>query len=175
MSRRPIDARIETGARESEEARYAPPSDFKEAMARWAAGVAIVAVRDPDDARVHATTVNSLAGVSAEPPRITVALGPGAQALPFLDDDAEFAVSVLTRAQKGLASRFTDAFPVGPNPFPSTGAPVVEGAHAHLICRVHRVLPLDGARIVVGAVQSTGTNDAEGPLLYYLRDYHTLE
>lgn len=175
MSRKPIDARIDSGGEEAGGRHHAAPSDFKEAMARWAAGVCVVAVRDPDDDRVHATTVNSLAGISADPPRVAFSLGPGAQVLPFLDEGREFAVNILATSQRRLASRFTDPFPVGPSPFPDVGPPVIDGAHAQLVCRVSGVVEVEQARLVVGMVASTDTDDSEGPLLYYQRGYRTLE
>lgn len=152
-----------------------PADEFREAMARWAAGVTVVAVRDEDDGRVYGTTVSSLASLSAEPPRIFFSLGAGAQVLPFLGEGAVFVVNILGADQRRLAQIFTDPLPVGPSPFPEQGAPVVAGAHAVLVCVVDRLVPVDPGRIVVGRVVDTRTGEPGSPLLRYMREYRTLE
>jgi len=175
MTRRPIDVQIDAGgAGDEDETPGTDPERFKEALARWASGVAVVAVRDPDDGRIYATTVSSLGSVSARPPRIVFSLGPGAQVLPFLKEDRIFVVNILAASQDSLASRFTDSFPVGPSPFPQQGPPVIDGAHAVLACVVDRVVPVDNCRLVVGLVQKTGSANDSSPLLYYDRDYREL-
>ncbi len=175
MSRRPIDAQINPGgAGDDEEIPGTDPERFKEAMARWASGVTVVAVRDPDDDRIYATTVSSLGSLSARPPRIVFSLGPGAQVLPFLKQDRTFVVNILAADQESLASRFTDSFPVGPSPFPDQGSPTIAGAHAVLVCAVDRVVPVDNCRLVVGLVEATRVADDSSPLLYYARDYREL-
>jgi flavin reductase (NADH) len=173
--RRPIDVRIETGA-PAEEGDHpgVAPSEFREAMSRWASGVTVVAVRDPDDDRIYATTVSSFASVSARPPRIVISLGSGAQVLPFIREGGAFVVSVLAQGQEGLATRFADPFPVGPSPFPEEGPPEVSGAHAVLHCSVEEIHPVDGARLVVGLVDGARTGDDSEPLLYYDRGYRSL-
>jgi flavin reductase (DIM6/NTAB) family NADH-FMN oxidoreductase RutF len=149
------------------------PDAFREALSYWASGVTVVSVREADGT-VHATTVTSFASVSATPPRILVSLGPGAQVLPFLEEGARFAVNFLSRHQKALAIRYADAYPVGPSPFPERGDPVVEGALVALVATAVRVIPVNGTRIVIGAVAETLEGDAPGPLLRYRREYHGL-
>lgn len=173
MSRRPVDAGIRSGREEPGEGPGVPPDEFREALARWATGVTVAAVRD--DGRIHATTVSSFAPVSAEPPRIVVSLGAGAQILPFLDQGARFAVTILSEGQRRHASVFADSFPVGPSPFPEAGDPVVEGGHAHVVCRVDEVVPVGSNRLVIGLVVAAGTGPGERPLLYHRRDYRSLE
>lgn len=171
MSRRSIDAGIHS--------RGSSPEDegdrFRDAMARWASGVSLVAVRDPDDGKVYGTTVGSLSSVTAEPPRILFSLGPGAQVLPFLEEGRRFVVNGLSSGQKGLAVRYTDAFPVGPAPFPEEGDPVVHGSHFVLRCTVERVMEVDAARVVLGQVEGADVGDDADPLVYHLRDYRRLE
>lgn len=171
MSRRPIEADVRAGDHD-------PPGSvgeeaFREALSRWASGVTIVAVRD--GGRVHATTVSSFASVSARPPLVLVALGAGAQVLPFLKEGTRYAVSVLTGDQPRLASVFADSFPVGSSPFPAEGPPVVPDAHATLVCSVHAVLPVESARIVVGLVEEARASEPGDPLLHYHREYRELK
>lgn len=171
MKRRPIEADIRAG-RDDDEPAGAREEAFREALSRWATGVTIVAVRD--GGRVHATTVSSFASVSARPPLVLVALGAGAQVLPFLKEGTRFAVSVLAADQRRLASVFADSFPVGPSPFPDEGLPVIPDAHATLVCAVRSILPVESARVVVGLVEEARAGDPGGPLLHYHRGYREL-
>lgn len=201
MNERPIDPEIRPHAgAERDPAEEAadpgvPSEEFRDALSEWATGVTIVAVRDPDDGRVYAATVSSFASVSAEPPRILISLGPGAQPLPFLQESPEekespeedvetlpvpagaarFVVNILSAEQSGLAQRFTDPFPVGRSPFPVEGDPVIEGGQAVLVCRVERVIPVGSCRLVVGRVVRTRRSGsaAPEPLLRHRRGYRS--
>jgi Na+/proline symporter len=51
--------------------------------------------------------------------------------------------------QARLARIFTDAFPVGPSPFPGEGDPVIPGCHVGLVCAVDKVVAVDANRLVV--------------------------
>lgn len=148
--------------------------DFRDALAHWASGVTVVAVRDPDDGKVYGTTVSSLASVSAIPPRIAFSLGPGAQVLPFLKPGRRFVVNILAEGQDELANRFTDPFPVGVQAFPQEGDPTIEGSHARLLCRVDGFVPVGASRILVGLVVATEVGEGPRPLLYHQRDYRLL-
>jgi len=148
--------------------------EFRDALARWASGVSVVAVQDPDDGRVYGTTVSSLGSLSADPPRIFFSLGPGAQVLPFLPEEAVFVVNILGEDQRRLAQVFTDSFPVGPSPFPEVGAPVIGDAHVSLICEVDRLVEADPGRIVIGRVVEARVEGTGGPLVRYMRGYRSL-
>lgn len=143
--------------------------DFKEVMSHWASTVVIAAVREGD--RTYGTTATSFMPVSADPPTVAVALGPGAQVVPFLEPGSQCHVSLLNQEQGGVASAFADPFPVGPSPFPDPERPVVGGAVAALACVVTHVHPAPaGSRIVVAAVEDAVVGEGE-PLLYYRRGY----
>jgi flavin reductase (NADH) len=150
-------------------------ADFREALARWASGVAVVAVQDPADGRVYGTTVSSLSSLSAEPPRILFSLGPGAQVLPFLEEETPFAVNILGEEQRRLAQVFTDSFPVGPSPFPEEGLPAIKDAHVVLECRVERLVEVVPGRLVVAVVEGARLGEPGRPLVRYLREYRGLD
>lgn len=144
---------------------------FREALAEWPSGVAVVAVRA--EGRVLATTVTALLSVAVEPPLILVSLGASAQVLPFLVPDRVFAVSVLAEGQGRTATVFADSFPVGSPPFPSAGAPWVEGALVQLGCRVQRVDPAADHQLVLALVESAEVGEGT-PLVRYRRSYRRL-
>ena len=143
---------------------------FREALARWASGVAVVALRE--EARVLATTVSALMSVSVSPPLIVVALGPGAQVLPYLTPGRRFGVSLLGEEQCRLARVFSDPYPVGPSPFGGEG-PVVTDAIVRLSCAVRRVDPGGDHRLVLALVESVA-HSAGRPLLRWGREYRRL-
>jgi flavin reductase (NADH) len=147
------------------------PDRFRQALACWASGVAVVAVRE--EGRVLATTVTAFLSVSLEPPLVLVSLGPTAQVLPFLVPDRSFAISVLAEHQGRIASVFADAYPAGAPSFPRRGDPWVEGASVRLGCRVHRVDPAADHHLVLALVE-TAVFDGAGPLIRYRRAYRRL-
>lgn len=145
---------------------------FRAALAGWASGVTIVACRV--DERVVATTVSAFLSLSLEPPLILIGVGPNATILPFLEPGATFAVSVLAAEQRRQAMIFADPYPAGENPFPATGAPVVDGCLVGLTCVVERVDEGGDHAIVIAAVHEA-TGGASGvPLIRYDRRYHAL-
>ncbi|WP_433515967.1 flavin reductase family protein [Nonomuraea sp. CA-143628] len=82
-------------------------SEFTEAMAQLAAGVAVVTVRDGRDDL--GTTVSALMSVSLEPPLILVSLGSGGYLCEVLLRQDRWAASLLSAGQAAVASRFATA------------------------------------------------------------------
>ncbi|MBR9989956.1 MAG: flavin reductase family protein, partial [Gemmatimonadetes bacterium] len=145
---------------------------FRDALAAWASGVTVVACRN--DERVIATTVSSFMSLSLDPPLILAAIGPNATVRPFLVPGQAFAVSILSSAQRRLAMVFADPLPVGADPFPSDGAPVVEGCLLGLECVVERVDDGGDHAIVIASVRDA-VRGAGVPLIRYNRGYHVLD
>jgi flavin reductase (DIM6/NTAB) family NADH-FMN oxidoreductase RutF len=131
----------------------------------------VVAVREED--RVLATTVASFMSASADPPLILIALGPGAQALPYLTEGRTFGVSVLEESQARMASVFADSYPVGASPFPVEGDPVIPGALLRMRCSVHATFPAGDHALVLGLVEWVALGAGE-PLIRWARAYHKL-
>ena len=157
---------------EEERERRERADALRETFARWASGVSILAVRDAG--RVHALTVSAFVPVSVEPPLVLASLGPNAAALPYLEPDVPFAISLLTATQQALASRYADSFPVGPSPFPDTGAPVVEGALASLTCTVEEMMQRGDHTLVIGRVDAAREGPDSDALIYFRREYHSV-
>lgn len=152
------------------------PDRFRDAMARWASTVTLVAARDADDGRVRATTATSFAPVSAEPPEVVVSLSPAAQVLPFVDVGGTVGISLLAADQRRWARLFADSYPVGPSPWPADGVPLLPDALAGLSCTVRAIHPTEGrSRLVVARIEEVvlGAMAAE-PLVYGNRAYRSL-
>jgi flavin reductase (NADH) len=171
MTPKRIGKHLEGGAVPDEErARRATREALREAFSRWPSGVSIVAVRD--GGRVHALTVSAFIPVSVDPPLVMVSLGGNASALPYLDPGTAFGISFLSAAQKGLASRFADVLPVGPDPFEPGEPPRVRDAAAALACVVEEIRPVGDHHLVTGRVEEVSVGGEEAvSLTYYRRQY----
>ncbi len=170
MSPTRIGRHLSGGPEPEDEGRRRAAESVREAFARWASGVTLLAVRD--GGRVHALTVSAFIPLSFEPPLVLASLGPNASAAPFLDPGAAFGVSILTHEQRGLASRYADTFPVGPLPFTQDGVPLVPGALATFSCTVEEVLRRGDHDLVVGRVAEATAGGESSALVYFRRAYH---
>lgn len=148
------------------------PERFREVMALWPSGVTVVAFRD--ERRVVATTATAFLSLSLDPPRILVALGPNATVRPFLTPDTAFGLSVLTGAQRRLATIFADPYPVGAEVFPPSGVPLIEEALIGLGCAVVSAETSMDHLLVIADVRTAVEHDAP-PLIRYRRRYHVLD
>ena len=172
--RRPIQADVEAGG-PPDPAGVAGAERFREAFARWAATVTIVAARD-DDGRVHATTVSSLAPVSARPPLVAICLGTGAQVLPVAQVGTRLGVSILGEDQSRWASVFTDSYPVATPSWTDGDAPFLPDSVAALACAVRAIHPTEGgSRVLICHVDAIELGDGNRPLLYWQRGYRRLD
>ncbi|HEX7117481.1 MAG TPA: flavin reductase family protein [Longimicrobiales bacterium] len=167
-TRRPITARIRATG---EEPGAAAPSGaaLREAFSRWASGVTVVAVRD--EATVYAITATAFLPASVDPPLVLVSVGPNATVLPFLQEGAEFGVSLLAEDQRRLASIFADTGPLAQMHFPRDGDPVLPDALAGFTCRVVRRHPEGDHTLVIGEVERLETGPDRGALIYFRREY----
>ncbi|MFG6195872.1 flavin reductase family protein [Nonomuraea sp. JJY05] len=82
-------------------------SEFTEAMAQLAAGVAVVTVRDGRDDL--GATVSAVMSVSLEPPLLLVSLASGGYLNEVLLRQDRWAASLLSSGQAAVASRFATA------------------------------------------------------------------
>jgi flavin reductase (DIM6/NTAB) family NADH-FMN oxidoreductase RutF len=111
--------------------------ELRDALARFATGVAIVTTRAPDG-RYRGVTANSFASVSLDPPLVLWSLRRNAPSLRSFADSGHFAVNVLSADQVGLSRHFArpheDKFS-GVAFVPGFGGcPVIEGALAVFEC-----------------------------------------
>ncbi|HVA25437.1 MAG TPA: flavin reductase family protein [Chloroflexota bacterium] len=154
-------------------------SDLRRAVARFAAGVTIVAAagkkRQP-----RGMTVSAFLFVSFEPPLIVASVASGVPALAAIEQRHAFGVSILAVDQQTLSDRFASEEEgrfegVAHEVLPS-GAVTIGGAIASLDCALQQVLPLGDHTILVGKVQAAAFREGR-PLLYYRGKYgsfHTL-
>lgn len=123
----------------------------------------------------HAMTANSFASVSLDPPLVLVCIDRDAVMHRTLAAEGTFGVSILAAQQEGVARHFADRRrPLGMAQFEGvdwapgqcTGAPMIEGAIAHLECEVWRTCDGGDHTIFVGRVLSLARQDDLDALLF---------
>ncbi|MFG1704541.1 flavin reductase family protein [Nonomuraea sp. M3C6] len=148
-------------------------SEFTEAMAQLAAGVAVVTVRDGRDDL--GATVSALMSVSLEPPLVLVSLASSGYLNEVLLRQDRWAASLLSSDQAAIASRFATAgrpsarLLLAGTPHhrgPHTDALVVEGGVAALEAETTKVVAAGDHTIFIAAVLAVSyVNPTLNPLV----------
>ena len=169
MNRRPIQASIRgTGTEESAER-----DALLDAYARWAAGVALLVVRD-EDGDVEAITVSAFTPVSADPPLVLVCVGTHAGILPMIQETGRFTLNVLAEDDRRAAAAGAQRMPPDPQRLAADGDPLLRGALASLVCTFQDEHPGGDHAIVVGRVERVVVEGDAPPLIHYARGYRGL-
>lgn len=152
--------------------------DFRDAMARLAAGVVVVSTHTAEGFK--GLTATSLISVSLEPPLVLVALERQSATRAAIVEKRRFSVSVLTRAQEFIAERFAGRAPAVdprwpdiPHRLTDKGLPLIEGCAAWLECWVDEVHDAGDHEVLIATVESAslGTGD---PLILWDRSFWSL-
>lgn len=150
------------------------PEAFRESLRKFASGITIVTVALDDD--FFGMTCTSFASVSLEPPLVLVCLENDSHTLNAVTQARSFAVSILSDEHEHLARAFATP---GDKPFhllrrrASDGAPMADDPPAWLECAVDKIIEAGDHHVVLGLVESCGT-DGRDPLLYFDRHYRHL-
>jgi flavin reductase (DIM6/NTAB) family NADH-FMN oxidoreductase RutF len=147
-------------------------------MARLAAGVAVVGVRDSGGFR--GMTVTSLTSVSVEPPMVLVCVDSVTATRDAIAETGAFTASILERRQEFLAERFAGRAPQVdptwreiPHEVTDHGLPVIRGCLAWVECRLQALHVAGDHEIAVGLVESAGHGPGE-PLVLWARGFWSL-
>ncbi len=154
--------------------------DFKAALGTWASGVSVVTSRK--GGLGYGLTVSAFNSVSLDPPLVLVCLKSVNCITPLIRDAGVFGVSVLATGQDAISNHFASR---GREPAADLGGdveltegelgiPLVQGAAAHLECRLHSATPAGDHTIVIGTVVRCAVGDAEQPLVYWNRAYRRM-
>jgi 3-hydroxy-9,10-secoandrosta-1,3,5(10)-triene-9,17-dione monooxygenase reductase component len=148
---------------------------LRDVMARFPAGVVVVAARD--EVGLRGLTATSFTAVSLEPPLILVCIDQLSATRDAITDTGRFAVSLLARRQEFLAERFSGRAPVVDPAWKeiahrlgANGMPVIDGAAAWVECDLDEVHPAGDHDIVVGRVTAAGVGEGE-PLVHLDRAF----
>jgi flavin reductase (DIM6/NTAB) family NADH-FMN oxidoreductase RutF len=154
---------------------------FREAMRRFATGVAIMTVRDGD--AIHGMTANAFASVSKDPMLVLICVMKDSITHDLVSRGRNFALNILGAHQRYLAQRFAKQTVPPLDPFLDiqhhravTGAPIFEDCVSYVDCRV--VAAHDGGdhTIFIGQVEEAGLGKSHDALLLWVHgDYHSVE
>ena len=146
---------------------------FRSVLGRFVSGVTIVTARDADGGD-HGMTASAFSSVSLDPPLVLISIAHDATLHPIVLEVDELAVSILTASQEAIARRFAEKLD---NRFEGvgfsrgiTGAPLIDGALAHIEGRIaHRYAGGDHTIFVAEVLAASAT--MEEPLVYYRGGY----
>ena len=149
-------------------------SELRRVMGHFATGVTIVTTHD-GNGRCYGLTANAVCSVSLEPPLVLVCVDKNAESHPAFEMSQAFVVNVLTAEQEELSRRFAVS---GGEKFVGlacrnggTGTPIIEGALAHVECRVVAAHDAGDHTIYIGRVESGDVGNGD-PLLFFRGKYH---
>lgn len=153
------------------------PLSFRRIVGRFATGVTVVTTGSPDDP--HGITVNSFTSVSLEPPLVLVCVDHRRESHERIRRAGRFAVNVLSAEQQVLSEYFARqraALPEGALRLSAgrTGLPLIEGALAHLECRVVATFPGGDHSIFVAEVEHAAAGEGHAPLIFFEGRYRRL-
>jgi flavin reductase (DIM6/NTAB) family NADH-FMN oxidoreductase RutF len=152
------------------------PTEFRNALRCFAAGVTVVTTRD-QEGRPSGLTASAFTSVSLDPPLVLVCVDHAATAHPAFRTHGWFAVNVLRHEQEALSRRFAesggDKFRGVPCHDGQSGLPLLDGALATLECRLVEAHEAGDHTIFVGRVE-TATIGEGRPLVYFHGRYHSL-
>jgi flavin reductase (DIM6/NTAB) family NADH-FMN oxidoreductase RutF len=149
---------------------------YRRVCGRFATGVTVVSVIDPGG-RPHGITINSFASLSLDPPLVMVSIDLRNSALQHFLQSTHFAVNVLAHDQEHHSRRFArhaeDRF-FGVNwQGAESGAPLIEGALAHLECSRMNWFEAGDHAVLIGRVVRAGCREGR-PLLFFQSAYASL-
>ena len=149
-------------------------------MGHFATGVTVVGARHGP--LLAGMTANAIASISIDPPLMMASIARKAETHVAIVGSHAFAVSVLSREQRGLADCF--AQPTTADKLKrfcdaawheaETGSPILEGALAYFDCRLTEHHDGGDHVIFLGEIVAAGFREDAEPLLWYASGYRRL-
>ena len=141
---------------------------FRSVMGALPTGVAVITTGWKGE--LYGATINSLTSVSLEPCMLLFCTNEGSATGAAILNRGLFSVNILGQHQSDLSARFTgkrmNRFEGLAIAFSTEGLPLLEGAAAHLCCRVGGVHKAGDHDIILGEVLS-GEEAACSPLVFH--------
>lgn len=153
------------------------PLLFRRILGRFATGVTVVTTGTPE--APVGMTANAFTSVSLDPPLVLVCVGRSREIHEPMRRAGRFGVSILGESQLELSHYFArrrESLPDGLLRFRAgaTGVPLVEGALAHLECRVVAIHPGGDHSIFVARVEQANAGADGPPLIFFGGQYRRL-
>ncbi len=165
----------------SHPAKSSPSTDaFRKALSHFTTGVTVVTVGH-GRGQVHGMTANAFTSVSLEPLLVLVCIDRSARTHPLVRQQKCFGINVLGEHQENLAKYFAQveqdhesAERLGVKyQHSERGTPMLDGALAHLDCRLVSTFEAGDHTIFVGEVEQVEVREGR-PLVFYRGKYRRL-
>jgi flavin reductase (DIM6/NTAB) family NADH-FMN oxidoreductase RutF len=171
-----MSSNLETGTPAPPALEPAGSDVYRRVCGRFATGVTVISVLDAEG-RPLGVTINSFASVSLDPPLVMVSINLSNSMLEHFLRSSHFAVNVLAHDQEHHSRRFAkhaaDRFQGVEWQSAESGAPLIEGALAHLECSRARWFEAGDHAVLIGQVVRAGCRDGR-PLLFFQSNYVSL-
>ena len=155
--------------------------DFRDAMGAFATGINVITTTSGEV--MYGMTASAFSSVSLDPPLILICIGITSEGSEVIRANGVFAVNVLSADQEPLSRFFAskdrprgrDAFRGVDHYTAVTGSPLLEGAAAHLDCRLAETHEAGDHLIFIGEVLALEVEPEKEPLLFHGGKYALLK
>ncbi|RME86636.1 MAG: flavin reductase [Anaerolineae bacterium] len=152
---------------------------LRQAMRAWTTGVSVLTTAH--EGIRHGMTVNSLASISLDPPRISVSLQKSSRTHGLVLRSGLFGVTILSAEQEAISRRFAGETGDDEDRLAgldvetlTTGAPFIKGGLAYLDCRVVQTIDSGASTLFIAEVVEARRISDGSPLVYHDREYRRL-
>lgn len=143
---------------------------LRDALAQFATGVTVIAVRHGDSLHVG-FTANSFNAVSLAPPLVVWSLNRNARSLAAFQSAERYAINVLAQDQVALTRRFSrphvDRFSGVACRLGASDAPLIDGCIAWFECRHHAQHRAGDHVLLVGEVETCARRSGNGIVFHH--------
>jgi flavin reductase (DIM6/NTAB) family NADH-FMN oxidoreductase RutF len=150
--------------------------EFRDVIGHFASGVTVITT--VHDGRRYGTTANAVASLSLDPPMLVLCMNRQSATGQAIGTARTFAVNILAERQTELARCFArmgdDKFDGVETVAGSRGQPLLEGAIAHIECRVVQEVHAGTHSVFLACVDQVACAGG-APLAYFRGRFHRLE
>jgi flavin reductase (DIM6/NTAB) family NADH-FMN oxidoreductase RutF len=152
-------------------------STFRSVLGRFPSGVIVLTARSGQGVD-HGMTISAFSSVSLDPPLVMACVGHAASMHALLQQAEHVGVNILAQGQEEVSRRFAevdgDRFEGQGFTRGECGVALLDGALAHLECRVHQRVPAGDHTLLLLRVERAIAHE-QSPLLYYRSGYARLD
>ena len=152
------------------------PQELRRVMGHFATGVTIITTQDKEG-NPNGLTANAFMSLSLNPPLVLISVDKAATCYACFEPQNGFTVNFLSEDQEYISRRFAtkgiDKFAGIEWHAGRNGAAIIEGALAHVECKITQCYEGGDHTIVVGEILDINAT-GERPLLFYKGQYQRL-
>lgn len=152
------------------------PRELRNVMGHFATGVTIITTTDKSG-KPFGLTANAFTSLSLEPPLVLICVDKKVDCYAYFEESKVFVINFLSEDQEHLSKRFAtkgiEKFEGVTHRFGKSGPPLLDGAMAHIECKL--ISGHDGGdhTIYIGEVIDAITS-SDRPLLFFKGKYYQL-